>query len=490
MFEAKQKPTYMGKIKRMDQVKLILQSYLRTNSIKATARQLCISKNTVRTYIRRGQSFGNSLNDLLLLPDEAFQKVFYQPSTNSTSNRQKVFEDNVDHWIKELRKVGVTKHLLWEEYRLEHSEGYGYSQFCMLLRQAIGSRDLTLNLIHEPGEVMQVDFTGKKCSWVDLETGLVHQCEVLVVVLPFSQYTFAIALPSQKTGDFIHGLNEALLYFGRLPKAMLSDNLKSYVIRADRYEPKFNELCGQLGAHYNLELRATRVAKPKDKGSVENAVNNVYRRIFAPLRNEVFHSIESLNDAIKRQLALHNDKPYQKKEGSRRSVFEQCEQTVMRHLPPDLFEIKKTTRAKVQRNYHVFLGEEKNYYSVPFRYVGKQTTVVYTSRRVEVYLNNQRIAIHQRLQGYNSYQFQTEDAHVPKSHQEWKIAQGYDAAYFLEQGEKIGTNTHWAISQILFSRNHESQTFNSCRGVLHLAKKYSNERLENAVQRCRHVKAP
>jgi hypothetical protein len=50
----------------------------------------------------------------------------------------------------------------------------------------------------------------------------------------------------------------------------------------------------------------------------------------------------------------------------------------MRELPPDLFEIKKITRAKVQRNYHVFLGEEKNFYSVPYRYAGKQAEVVYT----------------------------------------------------------------------------------------------------------------
>lgn len=159
----------------------------------------------------------------------------------------------------------------------------------------------------------------------------------------------------------------------------------------------------------------------------------------------------------------------------------------MQGLPTDLFEIKKTTRAKVQRNYRVFIGEEKNYYSVPFQYVGKQTTVIYTSKIVEVYLDNQRIAIHKRSQCRNSYVHQTQVGHMPKSHLEWKKAQGYDAAYFLEQAEKIGSAAHWAIRQILVSRAHQSQTYNSCRGVLHLAKKYTNERLELAAVRCQKV---
>jgi hypothetical protein len=31
--------------------------------------------------------------------------------------------------------VGVTLHLLWEEYRQVHEHGYGYSQFCELYRR-------------------------------------------------------------------------------------------------------------------------------------------------------------------------------------------------------------------------------------------------------------------------------------------------------------------------------------------------------------------
>lgn len=88
----------------------------------------------------------------------------------------------------------------------------------------------------------------------------------------------------------------------------------------------------------------------------------------------------------------------------------------MRDLPPELFEIKKTTSAKAQRNYHVYLGEEKNYYSLPYRYVGKQTTIIYTTKIVEIYVGHQRVTIHKRLQTERTYQYQTVTKHMPKSH--------------------------------------------------------------------------
>ncbi len=117
----------------------------------------------------------------------------------------------------------------------------------------------------------QEDFAGKKLSWIEASTGEIHSCEVLVAVCPFSHYTFVIALPSQKVVDFIHGLNQTLLYLGKVPKILLSDNLKSYVTKSDRYEPTFNELSIQLPSHYNIDLQAARSGKPKDKASVGNA---------------------------------------------------------------------------------------------------------------------------------------------------------------------------------------------------------------------------
>lgn len=474
----------MGKIKRMDQVKLIIETYLSCGSIKGTSRRLQVSKNTVRQYVRLGKDHYADLSKVLAVPESKLLEVFYSDKNKQVDGRESTFQSKLSYWLKELRRVGVTRHLLWQEYRLEQTDGYGYSQFCERLKMEIGRRDLTLSLNHPPGQVVQIDFAGKQMRWVDISSGEVHECEVLVAVLPHSHYTFAIALPSQKVQDFVYGINQIFLFFGKLPQVILSDNLKSYVKKADRYEPDFNDLCVQLAAHYQIDLQATRVAKPKDKASVENMVKTAYTRIYAPLRNEIFHSLEELNQAIGVQLSIHNAKPFQKKNGCRKEIFEQFELPAMNDLPSDLFEINKTTTAKVQRNYHVFLGEEKNFYSVPYQYVGKKATVIYNTKTVEVYIDHQRVATHARRSHHDQYCYATHDTHLPKSHSEWKKAQGYDAAYFLAQAEKIGPATQWAIGQVLLSRIKEVQSYNSCRGILHLGKKYTNERLERACLRC------
>ena len=489
MFAVHQTSAFMGKLKRMDQVRQIIETYLATHSIKATSRRLQVSKNTVRHYIRLGKTYDEDLSKVLLLPPSELLPLFYPPDQRTSSDREEIFKGKVAYWIKELRRVGVTRHLLWEEYRQEHRDGYGYSQFCERLRREVGRRDLTMCLSHEPGAVLQLDFAGKKMHWVDPSSGEVRECEVLVGVYPYSQYTFAIALPSQKVGDFVYGLNRAFLFFGKVPKAILSDNLKSYVTRADRYDPQFHELCVQLAAHYQIDLSAARVGKPRDKASVENMVGTVYTRIYAPLRNEVFHSLEELNAAIGHQLSVHNAKPYQQKEGTREEVFYRDEYPLMKDLPSDLFEVRKTITAQVRRNYHVFIGEEKNFYSVPFRYAKQKATVVYTSRVVEVYIGHQRVATHKRLHSQGFYHYRTKPEHMPQNHREWHKARGYDASYFLAEAEKIGPATRWAITHILVSRIHEAQSYNSCKGVLKLGEKYSHARLENAARRCEHVRS-
>jgi hypothetical protein len=146
--------------------------------------------------------------------------------------------------------------------------------------------------------------------------------------------------------------------------------------------------------------------------------------------------------------------------------------------------LKKTVRAKVQRNYHVMLGECKNFYSVPFQYVGDQAAVVYSRDTVEVFIGPNRVATHPRFPAGARYHYRTDAAHLPRKHEEWLKTEGYDAAYFRAWARKIGPVTEWAIGQILLTKIHEPQSYRSCLGTLALAKKYGDDRLENAATRC------
>jgi len=191
----------MAQLKRMDQIRLIISTYLEVRSYRATARRLGMSRNTIRDYLVKLKACYADLKDALSQPDEVLIALVRSPASRADSEREKVFDEQVGYWLKELRRVGVTRSLLWQEYKVKHTDGFGYTQFCERLKKAIGRRDLTLVLSHNPGEVMQLDFAGKKLHWVDPQSGEVHTCEVLVGVLPHSQYTFAIALASQQVVD-------------------------------------------------------------------------------------------------------------------------------------------------------------------------------------------------------------------------------------------------------------------------------------------------
>ncbi len=345
----------MGKHKCMDQIIKILKTYQHTRSIKGTARQCRVSKNSVRGYLRLARAHHADLAVVLALPTEQLRGVLYPDQLRPTLDRRGVFDAQVDDWIRELARVGVTKQLLYEEYKRQYPDGYGSTQFYLYLGREIGRRDLTLVLSHVPGQKLQLDFTGKTLPWVDRQTGEVRQAQVLLAVMPHSQHTFAIALASQCTADFVHGINEALRFFGGVPQVILSDNLKAFVIKADRYDPDFNDVCIQLASHYGVDLQAARPRRPKDKASVENAVRIAYTRLYAPLRDRTFHSLEQLNGGLGEQLAEHQNIDFQARPGTRLSCFTEHELPLLRPLPTGPFLLKKTVRAKVQRTYHVML---------------------------------------------------------------------------------------------------------------------------------------
>ncbi|MWD30549.1 IS21 family transposase, partial [Aquicoccus sp. SCR17] len=159
-----------------------------------------------------------------------------------------------------------------------------------------------MHMEHKAGDKLFIDFTGKKLHIVDRETGELKELEVFVCILGSSQYTYVEACASQKLEDFIRCTENALWFYGGVPKALVPDNLKSAVTKSSRYEPKVNEVFADFAEHYETAVLPTRTYRPRDKAIVENAVKIIYTRVFAPLRNQVFHSMADINMAIRELL--------------------------------------------------------------------------------------------------------------------------------------------------------------------------------------------
>ena len=381
----------------------------------------------------------------------------------------------------ELKRVGVTRHLLWQQYIADHKDGYAYSQFCFHYQQWCNQKEVTMHFEHKAGEKMYVDYAGSKLYIIDKSTGEQKAVEVFVAVLGASQYTFVQASHSQRKEDFLSSLAQSLEYFGGVPEAIVPDNLKAAVDKANKYEPKINESLADFAVHYQTAIIPARPRKPRDKSLVEGAVNIIYRRIFAPLRDQKFFSLPELNKAILELLSTHNNELFQGKEHSRSALFAQIDQPVLRPLPLEVFQLKQYKYATVQKNSHIWLGENKHYYSVPFRFVGKKVKVVFTSRQIEVYYTGQRIAFHALSCSLNRYV--TDPSHMPSSH---KFLSEWNPEHFLFLAGQIAEPVRVFFEKILASKAHPEQAFKSCKGILHLKTKVGKERLAKACERAMH----
>lgn len=471
-----------NKVISMQQIRLLIQLLRQGQSLRAIAAQLHLSRQPVTLYAARLKNSGYSLDALRELSDTDLAAIVYQPVAVPIDDvRRAAFNGLLPYFLSELQRTGVTRLLLWEEYLKQSPNGYRYTQFCILLQQARKRQDASMHLIHRPGEMVMVDFAGDKMHYVEASSGAMIHCPVLIAVLPYSKYSFAMALPDATIPQVIKALNACLTYFGGVPLTLKTDNMKQVVTKSCRYEPVFSEALQQWALHYNITLLATRVAKPKDKGAVENEVKIAYQRIYAPLRDQVFHSLVELNEALTKRLNRHNEKLLQLKNYSRLMQFEQEEKLVLQPLPAMAFVIKHKVMAKVQRNYHIALGENYHYYSVPYQFIGKVVSAVYDTDLVEIYYQHQRIALHQR--SYKRHGFTTVKEHMPSGHQQYYEQRGWTPAYFLKQAGDIGASVYEYMDHVLKSRAFTEQTYNACRGILNLGKEYGPQRLQQACVR-------
>jgi transposase len=465
----------------------MIQLLQRGGSERSIAKELNISRNTLRKYGAALKATPYAYKDLLAMDDAALSEIIYpgtgqaQPDSVATDDpRLAAFEALRAHFLKELDRTGVTKQLLWKDYLLKHPDGYRYTQFCERLRRYQKNTDVSLHIAYKPGDTLMIDFAGDKLSYVDRETGERIDCPVLVCVLPFSGYSYVEALPNATLPQLVKALNNCLRFFGGAPLNLITDNMRQMVTKACRYEPVFTDMILSWAQHNNIHLKAARVRTPRDKPHVENEVKITYSRIYAPLRDQVYHSLGELNSAIIRLLKRHHKQPFQKKESNRLDLFTSAEQVLLQSLPSQPYVMKYATESKVQRNYCVILGEDRHFYSVPYHLVGKKLRIVYDTDIVEIFHGHQRIATHPR--NYKRYDYSITPAHMPDAHRSYHEQMGWDKDYFLKQGSKIGPYTSQYMERMMDSKPHKEQAYLGCMGILRLAATHSAQRTETACK--------
>ena len=378
-------------------------------------------------------------------------------------------------------KNGVTKKLLWTEYMEEcHQNGEAplmYSQFCYYIQQDESKRRATMHIKRKPAEQVEVDWAGDCAKLTDPDTGKTTDAYIFVGVMTYSQYAYVEAFPDEKQAAWINAHIHMYEYFGGVARITVPDNCKTAVIHNNGWkDQRINAVYHEMAEHYGTAIIPARVRTPRDKSVAEGSVGNISTWITAALRNEQFFTIAELNAEIWKRLKDFNRRPFQKKEGSRYTLFLQEELPLLAPLPTARYELAEWKQATVQFNYHISVAGMQ--YSIPYEYIGKKVNVRITGSVIEVFYNQNRIASHQRLYGRKG-QYSTVTEHMPKDHQEYLE---WNGARFRKWAERIGINTYKVINGLLLSKRVEQQSYKACMGLLKLAEKYSPAQLEAACQ--------
>lgn len=399
----------------MSNIRHILRLHTQNQTQSEIITQTGISRKALKTFISDFNNSGLNFLEINELSDKDLEELFVKPDENIVNEKLQTLYNHFPLVDRELKRKGVTRKLLWAEYIKKHPDGYGESRFTRHFSRWKSRIAPSMRKEHKAGDKLYIDFAGEKLTIIDKLTKEQTQVEVFVAILGASQLTYIQAMMSQRKEDFIPACEDALHYFGGVPAAIVPDNLRSAVTKSNKYEPTINETFADFAEHYNTTILPARAYKPKDKALVEGAIRIMYTRIYAKIREQVFSTLEELNEAIHLALEEHNNQIVTGRDYSRRQQFEEIERATLLPLPLMRYEFKKQNLATVFSHGHACLSADKHYYSVPHRFMGKKVKVVYTRYNVEIFFEYERIALHKRKY-LNPYKFTTDVEHLPPTH--------------------------------------------------------------------------
>ena len=320
-----------------------------------------------------------------------------------------------------------------------------------------------------PGHEAQIDFgTGAPIIGPD---GRRRRTHVFRIVLSHSRKAYSEAVFTQSADTFLQCIENALEYFGGVPRTLVVDNLKAAVLHADWFDPELNPKLADFCRHYGTVVLPTRPRTPRHKGKIERGIGYVQGNA---LKGNSFASLAEENDHL---LSWEDRIADRRIHGTTKrqvlAVFNEYERPTLLPLPATRFENFREVKRKVSRDGHVEV--EKAFYSVPPEYLGRDVWARSNGRVVRIF--NQKmaeIAIHAK---HDHGRFSTSMNHVHPM----KI-NGLERgiAYLLGKVRPIGPHSHTWAQAVVTARGVEGHRV--VQGLLSLTRKHTCAQLETACE--------
>lgn len=357
---------------------------------------------------------------------------------------------------------------------LERQHGFtgSYSSVQRFVRSlGVKAPRTTAPLTFAPGEAAQVDF-GSGPELVDHDTGEVVKTWFFSMQLCYSRHKYVEFVLDQTVVTWLGCHRRALEWFGGVPARMIIDNAKCAITRACVRDPAVQRVYYEHAEGWGFKIDALPPRQPQMKGRVERSVSFV-KSSFLPLRE--FRDLADLNAQAREWTLKVGNRVHGTTHSQPLTRFADVERAALKPLPnvaPELCEYKL---AKVHGDCHVVF--QKRRYSAPYRRAHQQVWIKATETSVRLLtLEHELICSHPRLDHAGDRSTVTE--HLPPNQVAWRMR---DQQWCLTRAGEIGICTRTVVERLFDDR--VVHNLRGAQGIVSLAGKYSNARLEAACER-------
>lgn len=359
--------------------------YLQGMKKSAIARLLGLNRKTVSANLKREES---PVYERLVQKESKIE-----PYKEYTDNRLEEYELTAVKLYGELQKQGYAgKYSLVAAYVSEKKKE---------IRTKAVLRFETL-----PGEQAQVDW-GYFGNFYDREQKKTIKLYCFFMILGYSRMLYIEFFERADIINFLKGHNNAFKYFGGYTKELLYDNLKSVVIkRALRQEEsQFNKKFMDFAGYYGFKPILCRPYRPTTKGKVENSVLYAKQNFFS---GEEFISLRELNEKALEWLEKIKNRIHST---TKQQPFERLKREGLISIKDkNFYDTSVISYRRVFKDCHFSYGG--NFYSVPFRYAGKEVAIREDESTIITVMYREQIIAGHHLEKERKGRYITEPAHL------------------------------------------------------------------------------
>ena len=435
------------------------------------------SRSTVTRYreICLEQNLG--LGDLERLGDAGLRQRFDRRT--GTQGHRFIEPDWEEVALKLRRRFTLLELHAGYVERCTPDQAMSYREFCRRHSAFAHASNPIMRQVHFAGEKTMLDFAGYTPMVRLAAEAKPVRAQLFLAVLPASDYSFAIIVPSQKSADWIFANEAALRFFGGVTEFQVLDNLKAGVMAHRRGSaPSINPVYQAFCDHYGPTPAPTAPYSPTHKAKVEIAVKLVQRLYRVAFHDRPIPTLREANIRLAGIVAVVNAKPLRRLPGlTRRSLFEALDRPALCPLRTELFALTEVRpHLKVPPDYH--LTHQHRCYSVPHRLIGRFVDLKISHGAVEVFHDGRSIAVHPRLAVAGTRS--TDPNHMPPNHLAQRIVTEPDMRRW---SEGYGPAVREAVERILATHLSGAALTGSARSLRKLGLRVGPVRLEAAAVR-------